>query len=252
MNDQLDGRDQPLDRTFAVLEAVVAARRPLSVSELSTVLELPAATVHRLVAQLLDRDLLKRELNTKRVLAGPRLIEFGRSILEAGVIADRPHTILLNLATRVGEHCQIGIVSEGEVLYVDTARADRATGLQFLPGRRAPLHCTSIGKLHLASLSPHDFECWLALASLRPLTDRTLVDPAALRAEIETVRERGWAESHEEYVDGVSGCAVPIRRNGRFVAGLGIAAPAIRLDADRMQEYLPHLLKASKAIGAVL
>lgn len=252
MTDQHNGKDQPLDRTFAVLEAVVAAERPLSVSDISTVLALPAATVHRLVAQLLDRELLKREFHTKRVLAGPRLVEFGANILEAAVQADRPRAILLNLATRLGEHCQVGIVSENEVLYVSTARADRTIGLQFEPGRRAPLHCTSIGKLYLASLRPQSFASWLTTAPLQPFTANTLTDPASLRAEIEIVRHRGWSESHEEYVEGVSGCAVPIRKNGRFVAGLGIAAPAIRLNASRMQEVLPHLTKASGAITAAL
>ena len=245
-------RDQPLDRAFAILEAVVAARRPLSVTDIAMILDLPAPTVHRLVAQLLERDLLKRELDTKRVLAGPRLVEFGAGVLEGAVLADRPHTILLGLANRLGEHCQVGIVAEGQVLYVDTARADRIIGLQFEPGRRAPLHCTSIGKLYLASLPPAQFDAWLATAPLVATTGHTTTDAAVLAAEVSKVRARGWSESHQEYVEGVSGCAVPIRRDGRFVAGLGIAGPAIRLDAERMKAILPRLNDAAQAIAAAM
>lgn len=245
-------RDQPLDRAFAILESIVAAKRPLSVTDLATILELPGPTVHRLVTQLLERDLLKRELDTKRVLAGPRLVEFGAGVLEVAVLADRPHTILLSVANRLGEHCQLGIVAEGEVLYVDTARADRVIGLQFQPGRRAPLHCTSIGKLYLASLPLAQFDAWLATAPLLATTSHTVTDPAVLASEIGEVRGRGWSASHEEYVEGVSGCAVPVRREGRFIAGLGLAGPTIRLQPDRMTEILPRLKEAADAIAASL
>ena len=245
-------RDQPLDRVIAVLGAVASAKSPKSVTEIAADLGLPGPTVHRQLAQLLERELLKREIHTKRVLVGPRLVELGASILEAAILADHPHRILVSLANRLGEHCHIGIIVDDEVLYADTARVDRAIGLQFQPGRRAPLHCTSTGKLYLASLPPRELASWISNSALPSFTPQTVVDGLKLSAEIEIVRQRGSAESHGEFVEGVSGCAVPIRRNGRFIAGLGVSGPSLRLNPARIQEILPHLMEASRAIADAL
>jgi len=249
---QYKDNDQPLDRAFGILEVVASAKAPLSITDLSAILSLPAPTVHRLVGQLLKRDLLKREFDNKRVLPGPRLIEFSSGVLEASMLADRPHVVLLSLANQLGEHCQVGIVAEGEVLYVDTAKDHRTFGLQFRPGRRAPLHCTSIGKLYLASLPVDAFKHWLHSTSLLRYTANTIVDRDALAVEVDGVREQGWSVSTEEFVEGVVGCAVPIRKNDRFMAGLGIAAPTVRLSATRLDEILPLLQNAARAIASEL
>lgn len=247
-----DGRHQPLDRVFMVLEAVAAAQRPVTITEIASSVRLPPPTVHRLVGQLLDRDLLKRAVDSKKVLPGGRMVELGAATLEGAFLSDRSHAILNELAVRIAEHCQIGVPAGGEILYVDSARADRRVGLQFNPGRRAPLHCTSIGKLFLASLPAKGLEAWLETTPLPALTPDTIVDPDALRAEIERVRERQWASTHSEYVEGVVGCAVPILKRGRFVAGLGVSVPAARLDPARFDTLVQDLSAAAEAITRTL
>src|SRR6185437_9436878 len=224
--------DQPIDRVFNVLETICKAAGPTSIAEIAASLGLPTPTVHRIVEQLSARGLLKRALDSKRVMIGARLVEFGTSILRNAMIGDRPHAILMEVARSIPEHCQIGIVSEGEVLYVDTAHVAVGNGLQFNPGRRAPLHCTSIGKLFLASMSPKRFEDWLAIADLKAFTKHTIADKNALYADIKSIRKTRWAYSGEEFVDGVSGCAVPIHTRNRFIGGLGVAAPSIRFSFD--------------------
>jgi DNA-binding IclR family transcriptional regulator len=240
--------DQPIDRVINILEAICKADGPTSIAEIAASVNLPPPTVHRVVEQLSMRGLLKRALGSKRVVIDARLIELGTSILRNAITSDQPHAILMELARSIPEHCQIGIVSEGEVLYVDSARVAVGSGLQFNPGRRAPLHCTSIGKLFLASMSAKSFEHWLAVASLEIFTAHTITDKRALRADVKTTRKRGWAYSGEEFVDGVSGCAVPIRAPKRFIGGLGVAAPSIRFSFDDAQSVIPRLINASRAI----
>lgn len=252
MPDQSPSRSQPLDRLLSLLETVANCDRPVSITELSSAVGLPAPTVHRLVSQLLARGLLKRAVNSKRVLAGPRLVQFAAGILQSALLSDRSHLILTGLAGEISEHCQIGIVVSGEVLYVDTARIDQALSLQFEPGRRAPLHCTSIGKLYLAALPERQFQSWLAATPLSSFTARTIVEPAALERSVAAVREQNWASNEEEYVPGVVGCAVPVRINGRFVAGLGAAAPSVRFDRARMEAVVPLLRASAEALAKAL
>jgi DNA-binding IclR family transcriptional regulator len=247
-----DTADQPIDRVINVLEAICKADGPKSIAEIASSVDLPAPTVHRVVEQLSTRGLLKRALGSRRVVIDGRLVHLGASILRNAILGDRPHTILMEVAKSIPEHCQIGIVSEGEVLYVDSARVAVGHGLQFTPGQRAPLHCTSIGKLFLASMSAKKFDDWLSVADLQAFTPHTIIDKRALRADIKMIRKNHWAYTGEEFVDGVSGCAVAIQTRGRFIGGLGVAAPSIRFGFDKAQTVLPRLINASHAIAAAI
>lgn len=58
-----------------------------------------------------------------------------------------------------------------------------------------------------------------------------------------------WASNEEEYVPGVVGCAVPVRIDGPFVAGLGAAAPSIRFHRGRVEEVLPLLRRSANLLA---
>lgn len=242
--------EQPLDRALALLVGVAAAARPVSVTDLAAECGLPGPTAHRLVAQLEKRGLLKRALGSKKILVGETLLQLSLSALGAVLRSDRPHQILLALAADLGEHVQMGIRSENDVLYIDTARAPRSGGgLQFEQGRRAPLYCTSIGKIFLAELPEDEFSSWLAHNPLPAVTPRTITKPAALRTAVSKVRASGWAVSRDEFAAGVIGCAVPIRTSeGRLVAGLGLSVPSARLPFKELERFRPRMGRAAAAI----
>jgi DNA-binding IclR family transcriptional regulator len=245
--------EQPLDRAFAVLGAVVASDRALSITEIAQQCCLPVPTVHRIVAQLEDRALLKRALASKKLLVGASLVRLGAAAVEASTRSDEVHRILEALANELGEHCQLGMRSGNEVVYSDTVRAARSTGLHFQQGNRAPLYCCSTGKLFLAEMQPEEFEGWLKSIPRKPLTRRTLVSERALRAAVNGAREKGWAASNEEMAAGVVGCAVPVRMsNGRLVAALGISVPNARMSFGELEEFRPSMQRTALAIAKAI
>lgn len=66
------------------------------------------------------------------------------------------------------------------------------------------------------------------------MTSRTVVEPAALAAELAVVRQRGYAECDEEQWLGVRSVAVPVERDGIAATfALGVQAPSTRLDVER-------------------
>jgi DNA-binding IclR family transcriptional regulator len=249
----MKARQRPLDRAFAVIAAVVASDRALSVTEIAQQCDLPVPTVHRIVAQLEQRALLKRALASKKLLVGASLVRLGAAAVEASTRSDEVHRILEALANELGEHCQLGMRSGNDVVYSDTVRAERSTGLHFQQGNRAPLYCCSTGKLFLAELPPKEFEAWLKTTLRRPLTRRTLVSERPLRAAVKEARERGWAASNEEMAAGVVGCAVPVRMSdGRLVAGLGISIPNARISFNELEAFRPSMQRAAMAIAKAI
>ena len=245
--------EQPLDRAFAVMRTVCDAGRPLSITEIAQECSLPVPTVHRIAAQLEQRSLLKRAIDSRKLLVGPALVALGASAIRASVQSDTVHDLLVGLAAELGEHCQLGTRLENEVVYSDTVRAARSAGLHFEQGRRAPLHCASIGKLFLAEMSAREFASWLETHPRESLTSRTIVSARALKAAIKSVKASGWAMSNEEMALGVIGCAVPVRLSGgRLIGGLGISVPSPRMSFDELARFRPAMEKTAAAIAAAI
>jgi IclR family acetate operon transcriptional repressor len=245
--------DQPLDRALAVMHAVADSARPTSITEIALETELPVPTVHRLVGQLERRGLLTRALGSKKLVVGPALLRLSASSIEASLRAEKSYKVLAALANRLGEHSQLGRRIDDRVTYVASARSPRSDGLFFEPGRRAPLYCTSIGKLFLAEMNDDGLDWWLSHAVLEKNTPNTIISASALRTIVRRVRKEQWATTNQEYVPGVVGCAVPVRdADGRLVAGLGVSAPAARIRYDQLSKYRTVLEAAAAEIGASL
>jgi IclR family acetate operon transcriptional repressor len=173
--------------------------------------------------------------------------------MRAAVTDDAAHLLLAGLAARLGEHCQVGVVSGAEVVYIDSARGARGASLQFEPGERVPIHCTSTGKLFLAELDDAVLAGFLGTRPLRRYTASTVTDPAVLLAQVHETRQRGWAATDGEYVAGVVGCAVPIRgHDNAMLASLAIAIPEARTKFSAVHRFVPALRGAAKAIAVAI
>jgi len=245
--------DQPLDRTLAALERVLDAPGRFSVAALASELDLPLPSVARLVAQLESRALIRRAVGSRQLSPGARLLGLGLAAARAAFTSDAPHQLLVGLATSLGEHCQIGVISDTEVVYLDSARGARGASLQFEPGEHAPIHCTSTGKLFLAELDDAALARFLGRRSLRRYTPSTITDPVRLTAEVKDAGRRGWAATDGEYVAGVVGCAVPVRdRNNAMIASLAVAIPAARTAFSVVHRVVPAMRETAKAISTAV
>lgn len=252
-NGREESGSQPLERVLTVLEAVVVSGGRLSVAGLAEELGLPLPSAARIVRQLEQMGLLRRAIGTRRLLAGPRLLDLGRQTVRASFLYDRPQALLATLARSLGENCQIGVVMAHEVIYVASARVARSAALHFEPGTTAPMHCTSTGKLFLASLERAALLRVVASLELTGHTAATITDPRKLIREVQAVRRRGWASSNGEYVAGVVGCSVPIHDpDGVLIAGLGLSAPESRVAGDAVGGFVPALQRGAAAIGAAV
>lgn len=245
--------DAPSDRMFAIIDCVTSNRVPMSVADISDRLGLPSPTVHRITKQLTAMGFLKRALESKRIVPGPRLAEFGVRAAAAAFVADLPHAILTSLSEELEEHCQVGIMSEGKIIYVDAVSPSRATGLKFFPGSTAPLHCSSIGKVYLSQLDERDLQRVISTLPLIRYTETTICDPARLLDEIGQVKRIGWATNNKEFSAGVVGCAVPIfDTQQRLIAGLGASVPDAYVNFKDIARLIPVIKVAAEKISQSL
>jgi len=242
------------DRAFAVLEYIVRAARPIAASEIAAHLDLPKPTVYRMIEQFERAGLLHRQLATRRIAVGPRLVDFAFAILNSSIQYAPRRQILHSLVAEVGETCNIGTLEGNEILYFDRVEAQHwPLRLHFPVGARVPLHCTAIGKLFLAFLPAGQCATLLEQLALRPFTRNTITSRPALEAELEKIRRDGLSVDREEYLAGVVCLGAPVfNRRNEILAGIAIQAPAARMPISDAYRHRAALLQAARALGESL
>ncbi|HEY9215319.1 MAG TPA: IclR family transcriptional regulator [Ancylobacter sp.] len=240
----------PLDRAFAVLDFVAGQLKAVSAAEIAKNLDLPLPTAHRLIGNLEARGMLQRAAGTKRYVVGNKLVVLAGKAIGSAFRSARRHAVLRNVAAEIGEQCEIGIVRDNFVVYVDSVRATAPQGLQFDPGNSAPLYCTSTGKIYMSTLPARAREKLVRSLVMERHTDRTVTDPDSLLVILEQTRAAGWARTNEEFVKGVVGCAVPIQApDGTLIACLGVSLPVARVSYDELERFREPLLRAAQLLS---
>jgi IclR family transcriptional regulator, KDG regulon repressor len=122
-----------------------------------------------------------------------------------------------------------------EPVVLDEARSASPVQID-LVGVRIPLHCGSVGKLHLAALPAAELDAYLAGPLAAP-TARTVTDPDRLRAELDGCRRTGVATNYGEHHPDWCGISAAARdRAGRDLAYLNVTLPTFRWSEERLRE----------------
>jgi len=237
-------------RALALLDELRASPEGLGVNELARRIGVNASTASRLLGTLERGRMVERARG-----GGPYRLGLGLVALADGVLARldvrevaRPR--LRELVAATGETATLSVPGAFEAVTVDFMPASSSVVSVARLGRPSVGHATAAGKVVLAFRRDGVAAGPEALARF---TERTIVDPAALAAEIERVRERGWAEAEGEREPDLNALAAPVfARGGELEAVLGLQGPAARLTAERRVEVLPALLEAADRLSSAL
>ena len=245
--------EPPLMRAFALLEHIAHAQGAVSLQALTAAAALPKPTVYRMLGALEEAGLVMREPEGRRVVAGPRLARLALDVLMNESARAPRHAILQRLVAEVGETVNLTVLEKSSVVYLDRVESAWPLRMTLQPGSRVPLHCTASGKLLLAFLPTARRRRILAALELTRYTGNTLVDRAALEAELAAIRRTGFATDNEEYLAGVVCVAVPVAAGTvRAAAAVAVHAPVARLTLAHALTLVPALRRAADALGAAL
>ncbi len=238
-------------KALSVLEALVGAPRPPTLTELMLATGLPKPTLHRTLALFEEAGYVQREPAGRAYAVGPRLASLGLAILTNDSVATLRSAVLRQLVADVGETCNLSMLRKGEVVYLDRVEADWPLRLHLPVGSAVPPHCSASGKLLLASLPAAEREALVAELPLPRYTEHTITDRALLARELDRIAATGYAVDDEEFVPGVACVAVPVRlAGGETVAAVAVHAATARLPLQRALEFVPRLQEAARRLAA--
>lgn len=240
-----DGRRTAVTKALDVLAAFEGNRSSLTLTELSQHADLPLSTTHRLVADLVRVEFLRREPDG-RFRPGRRVWKIGQNAGRALQETVRPQ--LVELHRRTGYTTQLAIRDGGHALVIDRVHGSGGRpGSSSRPGSRLQLHTCATGKALLAHEEQWIRDGYLA-GTLEMSTPSTQVDAEALAAQLQQVAFQGYATTMEEARLGTAALAVPVLiGTGTAVAAVGLVAVAT--EGRRLVDHVPTLREAAATLA---
>jgi IclR family acetate operon transcriptional repressor len=234
-----------VQRAIAILDELAAARTELGTNEIARRTGINVSTISRILATLAAGGLVDHVPATGRYRIGAGIARLAGAVeLDIRSLA-RPH--LEELARHLGETATLSVPGEHEAFTLDFAQSPLSVRSVAEVGRASVAHATAVGKVLLAhgGTPPR--------GPLKAYTERTIVDPAVLDAELATIRNRGWAQAVGEREEDLNAVAVPVlARNGKLAAILGVQGPAARFGPRVMRAAVESLGEKAAQISAAL
>lgn len=239
-----------LNKSLSILEILLQKDSSMNMTELSEKLGFYPSTIHRILDTLKHWGYVEQNPHTQKYQLGLKALELGMAKLHQMDLVREATPCLKELVNQCNETVHLGALEGAEVLYLAKEESSQTIRMISYVGKRAPLHCTSLGKVLLAYLSAEERKKILGGKVLPRLTENTITDKRELEKELSRVREQGFAVDREENEKDVRCVAAPIRNyQGEVIAAVSVSSPVFRIDKNAQSNLKKVLLETSKKIS---
>jgi IclR family transcriptional regulator, acetate operon repressor len=230
------------EKTLRLLEAATAPGGPHLLGDIAHAATVPKASAHRILRTLVANGFLDSD-GAGRYPIGPRLRTMAAAVTAAQAGA-RIDDLLADLGRCTGQTVHLGLRTGDTATYTHKVDSPDAVQMASRVGMRMPLHTTAIGKCVLAGLSTRELSDVLAAG---PTT------PAMLRAELDRVRDSGFAVDDEENEPSIRCLAAPVRdTKGTVIGGVSLSTLTFLVPRERLSEWVSAVIATADAVSARL
>ncbi len=238
-----------VERAVEVLNLFSRADGTLGVTEISLELGYAKAVVHRILQAFRAKGYVEVDEQTRRYSLGPNAVFLGLSYLDRLDVRSVARDALHELSEATNETATLSIRFGDERVYVDQINPSRDVQMVVSLGNPFPLHAGASSRAFLAFLPTAEQERYLSAGPLAAVTDKTMVDPELIRADLVRIREIGLAKSVGESDPGTVAAAAPIFDRDGICAVMSVCGPRERLESqlDAAALKLRELAKRTSA-----
>lgn len=245
---------QSIDRALDIVEALSVQPHGMLLKDLSAEVGLHVSTTHRLLASLVSRGYVQKDIETGKYRLTVRLFEIGSRAISGMNLVSISRPYLEQLAAGTGETVHLVARNNDEVVYLyKEDRRESVIHMASFVGLRSPMYRTAVGKSILALLPEEEIRRIWDRSVIEPLTPNTIVRYDDLLENLAIVRQRGWAMDNEENELGVLCIAAPIKDfTNTPIGAISISAPAARMTFSTCERFALKVIASTNAISRAL
>jgi DNA-binding IclR family transcriptional regulator len=239
------------ERTVKILETLAASPTRLTLSELQERMGYPRSSLHALVRTLRDLKWVETDESGSAFGVGPHALLSGTAYLDRDPALRFAYETLEDLRTEIGYTIHYARRDDAHVLYLASRESRTSVRLVSRVGRRLPAHVTALGQALLADLTEAEVDALLP-GELTAITANTIVDRAALHAELDAVRKRGWAFEREQGTEKVACVAVAVGYRIPATDAVSCSMPTHLATAEHVEEVAEAVSRHTEALARTL
>lgn len=189
-------------RVLDFFEAFAAEKRPLVLTELAKVLDIPASSCHTALRAMTERGYLYELKSRGGFYPTARLLSVAQTIVDSDPVLSRVEPTLQKLMKETGQSVFLAKADGATLTYLAVFHGEAQMQLTIQPGDHVrSLYASSGGKAVLGSLSQEALREVVDGLSMKPLTPNTITSRTALLRELDLSRKRGWYVNQEETIE---------------------------------------------------
>lgn len=239
-----------VSRALHIIDIVSSQKDGLGVTEIAKQMDINKSSVYRILSTLVQYGYVEQYKETERYKLGYKFLEISSKLLESIDLRKEAKPYLQQLEKETNEVIHLVVYDQGEVIYIEKLEGTETLRMHSKVGKRAPMHCTAVGKAILAHLPVNVALEIIERKGLPKHTDFTITDRDVFLKELEKVKQKGYALDLEENEYGIRCIAVPIfDYTGSVVAAVSISGPTIRMTDERIEKLQERIRYIGRQIS---
>jgi DNA-binding IclR family transcriptional regulator len=254
-----------LERGLLLLGQFSRQTPSLTPPELARRLDLPRATVFRLLSTLEALGFVERTEGGRGFRLGVAVLRLGFEYLASLELTQLGTPLLQRVCNATGFPCSLVVRDGRSIVYVAKVAPPSPFSGSVTVGTRLPAHATVFGHVLLGDLDLPSLQALYPdrAAPLEAFTERTPTDVPSLHRMTQAARADGHLVGRGFFEPQIATVAAPVfDARGRITAALGITVPASALDSAGpaggsdplapLHALLPPVREAAQALSRLL
>ncbi|WBW49860.1 IclR family transcriptional regulator [Peptoniphilus equinus] len=241
----------PTLRVINTLNLVDSYRTGISMSEISSQLQIPKSTLSPILRTLVSCNFLNLNDNGEYTCSF-NLFQLGLDYsghLDVLSVIKKQMEVAVE---KIGEIVQFGILDQDQVLYLEKVNTKENIEIVSSVGMKLPASATAIGKALLSGLSDAKLEAMYSNYVFKKFTENTITSFDRLLEEIHAVRKNGYAVENQEISMHTSCIAVPIKVDGCIKGAISATYPLFRYRQGKVEHIITILLDQKNIIEKII
>lgn len=239
-----------LTRGLTVMSAIAESRLPMRFADLQSALDLPKATLHRLLASLQLEGMVRFDEGSQTYRLGYRLLEMANIAWKQSDVREIAQPLMNELAELTNESVQLAVLVDLNAVYVSQVESNQSVRYTVSVGDKSPIYCSGVGKAMLASLPELQQAELVSRIEFKRYTQQTITSPIILQRQLREIQKRGYAFDTEEHQHGIRCVAAAIVNNsGMPVAAISVTGPTFRVTDSDFEDWGRRVTKSAATIA---
>ena len=239
----------PIGKALQIMELMSNNSNELKVAEISNLTKINRTTVHRILQELLLKEWVLQDYNTKKFIIGPMAFHVGMSYTNNNNVESKILEILDITSEALKESVGYAVREGDKEISLYESEIHQPYKMNYHPGQFYSMNRGCYGKCIMAYYDQEKVKILLSEQKFEKIAPNTLTEPEEILQEYEKIRKQGYVISDEEVASYVIGVGVPVFNANGEVKGCLAAAFLKGSDRDdKINEFIKVLKQGALEI----